>query len=101
MAEDESLKRLQSQMSNEERVRRANVVLCTLWHPDVTQRQVRHSIYCNVWNLCFTAAAGKSIYEVLICISPDGLFVVSITTAEQHTQLTRRVQTSNCDELMV
>ena len=40
VAEEEALKRLSSQMSNESRVTRANVVLCTLWHPDVTQKQV-------------------------------------------------------------
>ena len=44
MAEEEALKRLRSQMSNENRVARANVVLCTLWHPDVTQKQV-HTVH--------------------------------------------------------
>ena len=40
ITEEEAVKRLISQMSNKERVNRANVVLCTLWHPDVTQQQV-------------------------------------------------------------
>ena len=40
ISEEEALKRVRSQMSNENRVSRANVVLCTLWHPDVTQKQV-------------------------------------------------------------
>jgi len=42
IAEDEALKRVKSQLSNEERISRANVVLCTLWHPEVTQKQVVH-----------------------------------------------------------
>lgn len=46
MTEEEALKRLRSQMSNENRVSRANVVLCTLWHPDVTQKQVE-----KAWHL--------------------------------------------------
>jgi len=41
MTEEEAMRRLRSQMNNEDRVGRANVVLCTLWHPDVTQKQVR------------------------------------------------------------
>ena len=40
MTEEEALKRLRSQINNEDKVSQANVVLCTLWHPDVTQKQV-------------------------------------------------------------
>jgi len=40
LTEAEALKRVKSQISNEERVSRGNVVLCTLWHPEVTQKQV-------------------------------------------------------------
>ena len=40
VADEEAMRRVKSQMSNEDRVSRANVVLCTLWHTDVTQKQV-------------------------------------------------------------
>jgi len=40
ITDEEALKRVKLQMSNELRVSRANVVLCTLWHYDVTQKQV-------------------------------------------------------------
>ena len=39
--EEEAKKRISSQMTNEERVKKANVVLCTLWEYDVTKKQVR------------------------------------------------------------
>jgi phosphopantetheine adenylyltransferase/dephospho-CoA kinase len=45
LTKEESLCRVRSQMSNEQRVSRANVVLCTLWHPDITQKQVE-----KAWN---------------------------------------------------
>ncbi|XP_056594252.1 bifunctional coenzyme A synthase isoform X1 [Triplophysa dalaica] len=38
--EEEALRRLKSQWPNAKLVEDANVVLCTLWEPDVTQRQV-------------------------------------------------------------
>lgn len=40
VSQEDALRRLQSQWSNVQLVERANVVLCTLWEPDVTQRQV-------------------------------------------------------------
>ncbi|KAM4624174.1 bifunctional coenzyme A synthase isoform 1-T2 [Polymixia lowei] len=43
---DDALQRLQSQWSNPRQVEQANVVLSTLWEPEVTQRQVLHA-----WNL--------------------------------------------------
>ncbi|GAA6082208.1 bifunctional coenzyme A synthase, partial [Tachysurus ichikawai] len=39
VSQEDALRRLQSQWSNIQLVERANVVLCTLWEPDVTQRQ--------------------------------------------------------------
>ena len=58
ITEEEAVKRLISQMSNKERVNRANVVLCTLWHPDVTQQQVSSvltvhwlSVLCAAWTV--------------------------------------------------
>lgn len=37
---EEAEKRINSQMSNQERVKSASTVLCSLWDPEVTQRQV-------------------------------------------------------------
>lgn len=54
IAEEDALKRLSSQMSNEQRVSRANVVLCTLWHPDITQKQVLQHTNCVMMMLCKT-----------------------------------------------
>lgn len=45
LSQEDAMKRLQSQWGNEQLVERANVVLCTLWEADVTQRQVHaHSV---------------------------------------------------------
>ncbi|XP_059381076.1 bifunctional coenzyme A synthase [Carassius carassius] len=38
--EEDALRRLKSQWLNAKLIEHANVVLCTLWEPDVTQRQV-------------------------------------------------------------
>lgn len=46
VSQEDALRRLQSQWSNSQLVELANVVLCTLWEPDVTQRQVE-----KAWNL--------------------------------------------------
>jgi len=40
---EEALRRLQSQWSNSKQVAHANVVLSTLWEPEVTRKQVQHS----------------------------------------------------------
>lgn len=41
VSSEDALRRLQSQWSNTKQVERANVVLSTLWEPQVTQKQVR------------------------------------------------------------
>ncbi|OWF44110.1 bifunctional coenzyme A synthase-like isoform X2 [Mizuhopecten yessoensis] len=41
--EEEASKRLDSQLTNQERVNRSNVVLCTLWDYKYTQQQVEHA----------------------------------------------------------
>ena len=41
---EDALRRLQSQWSNSKQVEHANVVLSTLWEPEVTRKQVRHSL---------------------------------------------------------
>ncbi|XP_064030383.1 bifunctional coenzyme A synthase isoform X2 [Pogoniulus pusillus] len=46
LSEEAARSRLQNQMSNSQRVERAQVVLCTLWEPDVTRRQVE-----KAWDL--------------------------------------------------
>ncbi|KAL4660505.1 bifunctional coenzyme A synthase isoform X1 [Arapaima gigas] len=43
---EDAQRRLQSQWSNAQHVEHANVVLCTLWEPEVTQRQVQ-----KAWDL--------------------------------------------------
>ncbi|KAM4715472.1 bifunctional coenzyme A synthase isoform 1-T4 [Anableps anableps] len=43
---EDALRRLQSQWSNSKQVKHANVVLSTLWEPEVTQKQV-----LKAWNL--------------------------------------------------
>lgn len=40
LTEEAAQQRLHSQISNEDRVSRADVVLCTFWAPEVTQKQV-------------------------------------------------------------
>ena len=40
LSEEEAAKRIDSQLSNEDRVSQANVVLSTFWAPEVTQKQV-------------------------------------------------------------
>ena len=42
--QEEATRRLDSQKSNEERVREASTVISTLWHPDITQEQVVRAV---------------------------------------------------------
>ncbi|XP_039595818.1 bifunctional coenzyme A synthase [Polypterus senegalus] len=46
VSKENAQKRLDNQWTNEQRVERANVVLCTSWEPEVTQRQVQ-----KAWDL--------------------------------------------------
>lgn len=46
VSSEDALRRLQSQWSNAKQVERANVVLSTLWEPEVTRKQV-----LKAWNL--------------------------------------------------
>ena len=41
---EEAERRVASQLSNAERVSQASTVLCTLWQPEVTQRQVEEAV---------------------------------------------------------
>jgi len=58
---EEALKRIDSQMTNKQRVARANVVLCTLWHPDVTQKQVK-PIASFLWALGFIEVTSEIVH---------------------------------------
>ncbi|KAJ8024780.1 Bifunctional coenzyme A synthase [Holothuria leucospilota] len=40
LSEERARQRIESQMSNQERVARSHVVMCTLWEPEYTQKQV-------------------------------------------------------------
>lgn len=40
LTEEAARRRLQSQMTNRQRVEQSQVVLCTLWEPDITRQQV-------------------------------------------------------------
>ena len=40
LTEDQAKQRLESQLSNQERVQRSNVILSSLWEPEYTQSQV-------------------------------------------------------------
>ncbi|KAJ7984620.1 hypothetical protein DPEC_G00356660 [Dallia pectoralis] len=46
VSQEDAIRRLQSQWGTARQVEHANVVLCTLWEPEVTQRQVR-----KAWDL--------------------------------------------------
>ena len=40
LSEDQAKQRLESQLTNQERVQRSNVILSSLWEPEYTQSQV-------------------------------------------------------------
>ena len=41
LSKEEATRRIESQLSNQARVNQANVIICTLWEYEVTQKQVR------------------------------------------------------------
>ena len=43
ISEEQALNRIKSQISNEERMKKANVAICTLWEPEFTQEQVERA----------------------------------------------------------
>lgn len=45
ISEEQAMNRIKSQIGNEERIREANVAICTLWEPEFTQKQV-----VKAWN---------------------------------------------------
>lgn len=42
--EEEARRRVSSQMTNQERVEVASTVVCSLWEPEVTARQVEEAV---------------------------------------------------------
>ncbi|KAI0210275.1 Bifunctional coenzyme A synthase [Lamellibrachia satsuma] len=46
ISKEEATRRIESQLSNQARVNRANVIICTLWEYEVTQKQVE-----KAWSL--------------------------------------------------
>ncbi|NWZ17304.1 COASY synthase, partial [Agelaius phoeniceus] len=50
LTEEAARRRLQSQMSNRQRVEQSQVVLCSLWEPEITRQQVS-------WGCCSSRAA--------------------------------------------
>lgn len=57
---EDALRRLQSQWSNSKQIEHANVVLSTLWEPEVTQKQVKHTL-CHQHRVRMSALHGKHI----------------------------------------
>lgn len=53
LTREQARERIQSQMSNEDRIKRSNVVLCTLWEYEVTQKQVE-----KAWKLLYERLSG-------------------------------------------
>ncbi|XP_054164529.1 bifunctional coenzyme A synthase-like [Oppia nitens] len=46
LTQEEAVSRIESQMTNEDRVQRANVVFCTLWDQSITMDQVKRAWGC-------------------------------------------------------
>ena len=63
--EDRALQRIESQISNQARVDQANVVLCTLWEPDVTQKQVWSKLTARREPSTFRYIVGKIDMHIL------------------------------------
>ncbi|KAM9174931.1 bifunctional coenzyme A synthase [Mergus octosetaceus] len=59
LSEEAARSRLRSQMSNSQRVEQSQVVLCTLWEPEVTRKQVEKAWDLLQQRLSHTPAAGS------------------------------------------
>ncbi|XP_035203356.1 bifunctional coenzyme A synthase isoform X1 [Oxyura jamaicensis] len=59
LSEEAARSRLRSQMSNSQRVEQSQVVLCTLWEPDVTRKQVEKAWDLLQQRMSHTPAAGS------------------------------------------
>lgn len=59
---EDALRRLQSQWSNSKQVEHANVVLSTLWEPEVTRKQVRRVYHTHVHHI-------KVIFLIFLSLS--------------------------------
>lgn len=66
LSAEDAIKRISSQLTNEQRVARANVVLCTLWHTDVTQKQVEYiGVNCIIIKTINKSNGSLEIFRVL------------------------------------
>ena len=66
LSEEEAARRLRSQLTNQQRADAANVVLSTLWEPEVTQRQVRGQRGERSTGASLVSPAGfSSFHEIL------------------------------------
>lgn len=63
LSEEAARRRLQSQMTNSQRVEQSQVVLCTLWEPDVTRKQVSLGLAAALGSV----AGGKGGGRRLMC----------------------------------
>lgn len=61
LSQEAARSRLRSQMSNSQRVEQSQVVLCTLWEPEVTRKQV--SCWPPSWGLPRGGEGGTSDWD--------------------------------------
>lgn len=52
LTEEAARRRLQSQMSNRQRVEQSQVVLCSLWEPEITRQQVSRGCHSTCRARC-------------------------------------------------
>lgn len=70
--EEDALRRLKSQWPNAKLIEHANVVLCTLWEPDVTQRQV-HTLDQQRFDGWCALLTSKHVANWCMCVFPQVL----------------------------
>ncbi|KAM5134891.1 bifunctional coenzyme A synthase isoform 1-T1 [Mantella aurantiaca] len=63
VTEDSAKNRLASQMSNSERVALSNVILCTLWDPEITQMQIEKAWDLLQQRICQNSSNGSPILK--------------------------------------
>lgn len=59
LSEEAARSRLRSQMTNSQRVEQSQVVLCTLWEPDVTRTQVSPGLAAALGSVLGGEGGGK------------------------------------------
>ncbi|XP_010583925.1 PREDICTED: bifunctional coenzyme A synthase isoform X1 [Haliaeetus leucocephalus] len=61
LSEEAARSRLQSQMTNSQRVEQSQVVLCTLWEPDVTRKQVSPGLAAALGSVAGGKGGGRRL----------------------------------------